>query len=268
MHRPLPLWPPKRNFWKNALCLSVVSPLLNDNGANFGNGNVLGRTDVTFFPVNNPLYSGNQRPGIECRPGRRGDRREPGLAAPHGDAPKSDRHQQRQRRGEHQFVQPDLDELRIDGSQFTGNGRAGLVINLNNVQINKITIVNSNFSGNANDGLCILGNNSMVENAHHRQLGPGRQQPSPTMRTATGPCCSSKIPAWERHLRRQQPVKWKRFQRDPCGPQNTNATNLDLDQNTADRNTEQQRPLQYRWTATWAATSPTTPSRIRKPATA
>ena len=44
---------------EDRVLLSVESPLLTNHGVNFGNQHVLGRTDVTFFDVNNPKYSNN-----------------------------------------------------------------------------------------------------------------------------------------------------------------------------------------------------------------
>ncbi len=152
-------------FLEDRILLSVESPFLNNHGVTFRNTNVLGRADLTFFPVDNPLYSGNTS-GQGLNVLLDGSALDGNLVSQlrtvtlnnlnfvgNGNAGAS-----------LNFSNMVLDEIRIDSSVFFGNQRAGLVINLNNVIVDRIIITNNSFSNNSNDGLCLLGTNSTVNN--------------------------------------------------------------------------------------------------------
>ena len=152
-------------FLEDRVLLSVESPFLTDHGVAFRNANVLGRTSVTFFSVDNPLYSNNA--------GGSGLDVDLDGAALDGNLVTQLRNitysnlvftNNGNTGSSIDLRNMTLDTLVIDGSQFIGNGRAGLIINLTNMQIGTILIANSAFLTNVNDGLCIMGSNSSVDN--------------------------------------------------------------------------------------------------------
>lgn len=161
-------------FLEDRVLLSVESPLLVDHGVNFTNQNVLGRTAITFFPVDNPLYSNNngQTPG-------RGNGNGLNVVLD-GAAPDGSGGLVAQLRSITytnlifnnnsncgsvlNISNMTLDEIVIDSSVFTNNGRSGFIIRLNNAQVGRIVITNSTFANNAFEGLSILSTNSRVDN--------------------------------------------------------------------------------------------------------
>ncbi len=159
-------------FLEDRVLLSVESPLLINHGVSFNNQNVQGRTEITFFPDNNPLYSNNNG----MTPGRgNGD----GLRVDlDGSTPDGNLVSQLRSITYSNLIFDNnsnvgsslnlsnmvLDTLVIDSSQFTNNGRDGFIINLTNVQIGSIIVKNCTIQNNANDGICIVGTNSNVSN--------------------------------------------------------------------------------------------------------
>ncbi len=223
-------------FLEERTLLSVVSPLLTDHGANFGNGNVLGRTDVTFFPVNNPLYSGNSN-GLGLNVVLDGAAIDGNLVSQLRTVTLQDLVVTGNGNAgvDITLSNLDLDELRIDGSQITGNGRAGLVINLNNVQIDRITIVNSDFSGNANDGLCVMGNNSIIQLLTIGSVAQGGNNLSNSAANTGGLVQLQNSRVGTASIVNNQ-INGNATSGIDVELSNTNISNLDLNQNSADNN--------------------------------
>ncbi len=149
---------------EDRILLSVESPFLTDHGVNFTNANVLGRTAVTFFPVDNPLYSGNNGNGLNIV--LDGGAPDGGLVSQLRSITYSNLvfNANANCGSVINISNMTLDELVIDSSVFTNNARSGLIIRLNNAQIGRITVANSTFASNAFEGISILATNSRVEN--------------------------------------------------------------------------------------------------------